>query len=228
VAVQGPLARQVVAPLATDIDLTAAAMPHMSVREGRVCGVPARLFRVSFTGELGYEINVPSDYGPAVWQAVRAAGEAHGITVYGTEAMHVLRAEKGYIVVGQETDGTVIPSDLGLDWTIGRAKRDFVGQRSLSRSDMLRPDRRQMVGLLAPEVLEEGTQLVADAAGPSLGHVTSAYWSEALQRAIALALLSGGRARMGQTLTVPMANRSIAVRVTDPVFYDREGERLHG
>ena len=228
VAVQGPLARQVVAPLAADIDLTAAAMPHMSVREGRVCGVPARLFRVSFTGELGYEINVPSDYGPAVWQAVRAAGEAHGITVYGTEAMHVLRAEKGYIVVGQETDGTVIPSDLGLDWTIGRAKRDFVGQRSLSRSDMLRPDRRQLVGLLAPEVLEEGTQLVADAAGPSLGHVTSAYWSEALQRAIALALLSGGRARIGQTLTVPMANRSIAVRVTDPVFYDREGERLHG
>ena len=119
IAVQGPLARQVIAPLITDIDLAPDAMPHMSVREGRVCDIPARLFRVSFTGELGFEINVPADYGLAVWEAVHAAGEPHGITAYGTEAMHVLRAEKGYIIVGQETDGTVIPADLGLDWTIG-------------------------------------------------------------------------------------------------------------
>ena len=92
----------------------------MSVREGRVCDVPARLFRVSFTGELGYEINVPADYGRAVWQAVIAAGERHGITPYGTEAMHVLRAEKGYIIVGQETDGTVIPP---ISAWIGRSAR---------------------------------------------------------------------------------------------------------
>ena len=137
IAVQGPLARRTIAPLVQDIDIAPEAMPHMSVREGRVCGVPARLFRVSFTGELGYEINVPADYGRAVWEAVYAAGTQHGITAYGTETMHVLRAEKGYIIVGQETDGTVIPADLGLEWTIGKAKRDFVGKRSLTRPDML-------------------------------------------------------------------------------------------
>jgi sarcosine oxidase subunit alpha len=232
IAVQGPLARQVIGPLIAGIDLAPEAMPHMSVGEGRICDIPTRLFRVSFSGELGYEINVPADYGDAVWQAVYAAGEPHGITAYGTETMHVLRAEKGYIIVGQETDGTVIPADLGLDWTIGRTKRDFVGKRSLARPDMLRADRRQLVGLLAPEVLEEGAQLVADPTAavpvPMLGHVTSAYWSEALRRPIALAMLSGGRARIGQTLYVPLPDRTVAVRVTGPVGYDREGGRLHG
>ena len=176
IAVQGPRARDVIAPLVEGIDLSHDAMPHMSVREGRICGVPTRLFRVSFTGELGYEINVPADYGAAVWDAVCAAGEAHGITPYGTEAMHVLRAEKGYIIVGQETDGTVIPDDLGLDWAIGKTKRDFVGKRSLTRPDMLRPDRKQLVGLLTRRsVLEEGAQVVADRVSgpvPMLGHVT--------------------------------------------------------
>ncbi len=228
IAVQGPLARQVIAPLVTGIDLGAAAMPHMSVRQGRVGDVSARLFRVSFTGELGYEINVPADYGEAVWEAVLAAGKEYGIVPYGTETMHVLRAEKGYIIVGQETDGTVIPTDLGLDWTIGRAKRDFVGKRSLTRPGMVRSDRKQFVGIFSPEILEEGTQLVSGSNEPALGHVTSAYWSEVLQRPIALALVSGGRARSGQTLYVPLADRTIAVRVTDPVFYDVQGERLHG
>ncbi len=231
IAVQGPLARQAIAPLIADADLAADALPHMTVRECRVCGIPARLFRVSFTGELGYEINVPADYGLGIWQEVFAVGEAHGIAAYGTETMHVLRAEKGHVVVGQETDGTVIPADLGLDWTIGKAKQDFVGRRSLMLPDMLRSDRRQLVGLLAPEVLEEGAQVVADATAappvPMLGHVTSAYWSETLQRPIALALLSGGRARLGETLYVPMADRTIAVRVTDPVAYNKEGSRLH-
>lgn len=227
IAVQGPLARQVIERLVTDIDLAEAAMPHMSVREGCVCKVPARLFRVSFTGESGYEINVPADYGEAVWQAVLAAGKERGIVPYGTETMHVLRAEKGYIIVGQETDGTVIPADLGLDWTIGRTKPDFVGKRSLTRPDMIRTDRKQLVGLFSPEVLEEGAQLVAGSNTSAIGHVTSAYWSEALQRPIALALVSSGRARLGQMLYVPLADRTIAVRVTDPVFYDKQGERLH-
>jgi sarcosine oxidase subunit alpha len=146
--------------------------------------------------------------------------------------MHVLRAEKGYIIVGQETDGTVIPADLGLDWTIGKAKRDFVGRRSLMLPDMVRSERKQLVGLVSSELLAEGAQLVADPAArlpmPMLGHVTSAYWSEALQRPIALALLSGGRNRMRQLLYVPMPNRTVAVRVTEPIFYDREGRRLHG
>ncbi len=231
IAVQGPSARRVIGPLITDIDIAPEAMPHMSVREGRVCGVPARLFRISFTGELGYEINVPADYGSAVWQAVHAAGEPHGVAVYGTETMHVLRAEKGYIIVGQETDGTVIPADLDLEWAIGKAKPDFVGKRSLTRPDMLRADRKQLVGLFSSEVLEEGAQLIADAhASPptlALGHVTSAYWSETRQRPIALALLAGGRRRIRQTLYVAGPSGAVAVRVTAPIFYDPQGARLH-
>jgi sarcosine oxidase subunit alpha len=222
IAVQGPLARQVIAPHVQDIDLAPDAMPHMSVREGHVCGVPARLFRVSFTGEVGYEINVPADYGPLVWRAI-AAGN---VTPYGTEAMHVLRAEKGYIVVGQETDGTVIPSDLGLDWTIAREKPDFVGKRSLSRPDMLRHDRKQLVGLLSADLLEEGAQVVSGDAG--IGHITSAYWSETLQSPIALGLIAAGRAHIGKILHVPMSDRTIAVRITASVFYDKQGARLHG
>ena len=221
IAVQGPRAHQVIAPLVEGVDL--ATMPHMSMREARICGVPVRLFRVSFTGEVGYEVNVPADHGRALWDAVYAAGGAYGITPYGTEAMHVLRAEKGYIIVGQETDGTVIPLDLGI---AAGQRRDFVGKRSLGRTDMLRVDRKQLVGLLAPEVLEEGAQVVGD--GPSLGHITSSYWSEALGRPIALALVGGGRARIGRVMHVPTGDRTIAVRVTDPVFYDKAGERLHG
>jgi sarcosine oxidase subunit alpha len=228
IAVQGPRARDVIAPLVDGVDVSPAAMPHMSVREGQVNGVPARLFRVSFTGELGYEINVPADFGEAVWRAVYTAGEAHGIAPYGTEAMHVLRAEKGYIIVGQETDGTVIPADLGMEWTIGKAKRDFVGKRSLTRPDMLRDDRKQLVGLVCSEQLEEGAQLVEHLGGAMLGHVTSAYWSETLQRPIALALVSGGRSRSGRVLYAPMADRAIAVRVTGSVFYDKPGKRLDG
>jgi sarcosine oxidase subunit alpha len=230
--VQGPLARQAIAPLVAGIDIAPDAMPHMSVREGRVCDIPTRLFRVSFTGEVGYEINVPADYATAVWQEVYAAGASHGVAAYGTEAMHVLRAEKGYMIVGQETDGTVIPADLDLEWTIGKAKRDFVGKRSLTRPDMLRSDRRQLVGLFSSEVLEEGAQLVADAHTPvaasSLGHVTSAYWSETLHRPIALALVAGGRRRIRQMLYVARPAGAVAVRVTAPMFYDSQGDRLHG
>jgi sarcosine oxidase subunit alpha len=227
IAVQGPDARRVLGPLVEGIALEPEAMPHMSVRTGHICGVSCRLFRVSFTGELGYEVNVPADHGLAVWDAIVAAGAPFGITPYGTETMHVLRAEKGYVIVGQETDGTVVPADLGLDWTIGKGKRDFVGMRSLTRPDMLRADRKQLVGLVASDVLDEGAQVIGDAPA-SLGHVTSAYWSETLQRPIALALLSGGRARIGQHLHVPLIERTVAVRVVEPVFYDPPGVRIHG
>jgi sarcosine oxidase subunit alpha len=235
IAVQGPKARETIAPLIEGIDLTREAMPHMSVREGRVCGYPARLFRVSFSGELGFEINVPSGHGREVWEAVHAAGRPHGITPYGTETMHVLRAEKGYIIVGQESDGTVIPDDVGLAGMIGKMKPDFVGKRSLTRADMQRTDRKQLVGLLTVDpnvVLEEGAQVVADASVPlpvpMLGHVTSAYRSSTLGRSIALAMISAGRARKGERLTVAMLGGDIAVEVTEPVFFDREGTRLDG
>jgi sarcosine oxidase subunit alpha len=144
--------------------------------------------------------------------------------------MHVLRAEKGYIIVGQETDGTVTPDDLGLSGMIAGSKPDFVGKRSLARPDMLLANRRQLVGLMSDEKLEEGAQLVEDPgqAVPMrmIGHVTSAYHSAALGRPIALALVEGGRARLGATLHVPMPGHTIAVRVTAPVFHDPQGERL--
>ena len=223
IAVQGPHAKSVLAPLIAGVEPDLAPM---RVREGSICGVPMRLFTVSFTGEPGFEVNVPADHAEAVWNAIVAAGEAFGITPYGTEAMHVLRAELGYIIAGQETDGTVTPDDLGLGWTIARSKADFVGRRSLSLADMIRPDRKQLVGLLTTgprTVLEEGAQLVAEpsvtATAHSLGHVTSAYWSETLQRSIALALVESGRARMGETLYVPMPGRSIPVQVHEPKFY---------
>jgi sarcosine oxidase subunit alpha len=234
IALQGPSARQVLAGL-VDIDIGAGSLPHMGVAVGRICGVPMRLFRVSFTGELGFEVNVPADFGAAVWEAVWAAGQPHGIVPYGTETMHVLRAEKGYIIVGQDTDGTVTPDDAGLSWAIGRNKTDFVGKRSLQRPAMLSADRRQLVGLLTADpkrVLEEGSQVLAQAdAGATvrpLGHVTSSYYSAALDRSIAMALVAGGRGRMGETLYVPLEEGGVVpVQVASPVFYDPKGARLN-
>jgi sarcosine oxidase subunit alpha len=233
IAVQGPRARDVIAPLVEGIDIGAAAMPHMSIRLGKVAGVPARLFRVSFTGEIGFEINVPARYGRAVWEAVYAAGAAYGITPYGTETMHVLRAEKGYVIVGQETDGTVTPADLGMAGMIGKTKGDFVGKRSLTRPDMLKTDRKKLVGLKTVDpaiVLEEGAQVVSDPHTPPpvkmLGHVTSSYFSSTLGRSIALGVVAD--AAEGARLFVPMPDRIIQVDVVSPVFFDPEGKRLDG
>jgi sarcosine oxidase subunit alpha len=207
----------------------------MSVAECNVMGVPSRLFRMSFTGELGFEVNVPADFGPDVWKAIWERAQSLGACLYGTETMHVLRAEKGYIIVGQDTDGTVTPDDAGLNWAISKKKTDFVGIRGLKRPDLIRDGRKQLVGLLTKdpkEVLEEGGQIVADPNQPKpmtmLGHVTSSYWSENLGRSIAFALVAGGRSRMGETLYVPMADKVIAVEVTDMVFVDKEGGRING
>ena len=234
IAVQGPKARDCVAPLIDGVDLANEAFAHMTVREARVCGVPARLMRVSFTGELGYEINVPSHFGRAVWEAAWREVEKRGGCAYGTEAMHVMRAEKGFVIVGQETDGTVTLADLGLDWAIGKSKKDFVGKRSLARPDMLAANRKQLVGLLTDDpaiVLEEGAQVTESANPPTgssaLGHVTSSYASATLGRSIALALVAAGRSRIGAKLNVPMPGGAIPVTVTAPIFYDKPGARLH-
>ncbi len=235
IAVQGPKARDIIAPFVEGIDISNEAFPHMSVAEGKFCGVPTRLFRMSFTGELGFEINVPADYGQSVLEAVWARASEMGACLYGTETMHVLRAEKGYIIVGQDTDGTVTPYDAGLAWAVSKKKTDFVGIRGLKRPDLVREGRKQLVGLKTKDphtVLEEGAQIVADPNQPKpmtmLGHVTSSYWSENCGRSIAMALVAGGQARMGQTLYVPMADKTIAVEVTDMVFFDKEGGRIHG
>ncbi|HTV68356.1 MAG TPA: sarcosine oxidase subunit alpha family protein, partial [Rhizobiaceae bacterium] len=180
IAVQGPKSRDIIAPLVEGIDMSDAALPHMSVREGRICGVPTRLFRMSFTGDRGFEVNVPADYGQAVWEALWAEGQKYGACAYGTEAMHVLRAEKGYIIVGQDTDGTVTMNDAGLDWAVGKKKTDFVGIRGMARPDLVATGRRQLVGLKTTDpkvVLEEGAQIVADPKQQipmtMIGHVTS-------------------------------------------------------
>jgi sarcosine oxidase subunit alpha len=235
IAIQGPNARKVLEPLLEGVDISAQALPHMSVAHGRICGVPMLLFRVSFTGELGFEVNVPADYGLAVWEAIHRAGQQHGMTEYGTEAMHVLRAEKGYIIVGQDTDGTVTPDDAGLSWAIGKNKEDFLGKRSLMRPAMSSPDRKQLVGIATADsqvVLEEGAQIAPQASLKPpfrpIGHVTSSYRSPILGRSIALAMVSGGRARLGQTLYVSMSGGDIPVQVTSPVFYDSQGSRLNG
>lgn len=235
IAVQGPKSREIIAPLVEGIDLSDAAMPHMSVREGTICGVPTRLFRMSFTGERGFEVNVPADYGQAVWEALWAEAEKHGACAYGTEAMHVLRAEKGYIIVGQDTDGTATASDVGLDWAVGKKKADFVGKRGMARPDLVAAGRKQLVGLRSPDgktVLEEGAHLVADpnqkVPMTMIGHVTSSYWSENCGHPIALAMVVDGHNRMGEKLFVPMPNGTIEVEVTGTVFFDETGERLHG
>lgn len=235
VSIAGPRARAVLQSLAPDMPLEAENFPFMSFKEGVVAGLPARVFRISFTGELSYEINVSWCYGDALWKAVMAAGEPHGITPYGTESMHILRAEKGFIIVGQETDGTTTPQDLGMDWIVSKKKKDFIGKRSYSRIDTTRSDRKQLVGLLTEqlhEVLPEGAQLVFDRNAakpmPMVGHVTSSYYSAALGRSIALALVKGGRKMHGTSIYAPLIGKTVVATIVDPVFYDREGSRLDG
>jgi sarcosine oxidase subunit alpha len=236
VAVGGPRARDVVAAAGTDADLANEAFAFMTFRDANVAGVPGRICRISFTGELSYELHVSPWHAQHVWDAVMAAGEPLGITPYGTEAMHVLRAEKGFVIVGQETDGTQTPDDLGMSWIVNPGKGDFVGKRSLVRSDLLREDRKQLVGLLTadPEhVLMEGTQLIDGAGIPEppahmLGWVTSSYRSEALGRSIALALVERGSARMGETIHAVVGRATIPCEVTSSVFYDSEGGRRDG
>lgn len=234
-SVSGPKARNVLEKVCRDIDLASAAFPFMSVKTGTIAGLPARIFRISFTGELAYEINVQAWHGQYVWDALMAAGHEFGITPYGTEAMHVLRAEKGFIIVGQETDGSVTPHDLGLEWLVSKKKTDFIGKRSFSRSDTSRSDRKQLVGILTSDprtVLPEGAQLVADPdlpkPVPMLGHVTSSYHSAHLGHSIALALVQSGRERMGETVYAPLENQTVRARIVEPVFYDPEGERRDG
>jgi sarcosine oxidase subunit alpha len=235
VAINGPRARDVVSGTGTDVDVSREAFPFMTFRDGHVAGVPARLARVSFSGELAYELHVPAWHGLEVWAAAMAAGEPFGIEPYGTEAMHVLRAEKGYVIVGQDTDGSVTPHDLGMDWIVNLSKGDFVGRRSLRRADIVRPDRKQLVGLVPADgrtLLPEGAQLVLEDTGqipmPLAGHVTSSYRSPALGRTFALAMLAGGHEMHGRTVYVPLPEATVPCSVRSSVSYDPEGKRRDG
>ncbi|MEV6940485.1 sarcosine oxidase subunit delta family protein [Streptomyces sp. NPDC051172] len=236
VALVGPKSREVLASLAPRLAVSNEDFPFMAWRETTVAGIGARVCRISFSGELAYEINVSPWEALALWEALYEAGAPYGITPYGTETMHVLRAEKGYPIIGQDTDGTITPHDLGMSWAVSKKKPDFIGKRSFARADTVRPDRKHLVGLLPEDpgtFLPEGTQLVADSELPAppvpmLGHVTSSYRSAALGRTFALALIKGGRERIGERLYAPVGDRLVPVTVASPVLYDPEGARRDG
>ncbi|GAA3328247.1 sarcosine oxidase subunit alpha family protein [Paeniglutamicibacter sulfureus] len=239
VAVVGPKSRAVLAKLAPELDLDNESFPFMAFKETVLAsGIEARICRISFSGELAYEINVPSWYGLKVWEDVAEAGEEFNITPYGTETMHVLRAEKGFIIVGQDTDGTVTPQDASMEWVVSKVK-DFVGKRSFDRVDNRREDRKQLVTVLPADKsfrLPEGTQLVN--AGTSItpevapvkmqGFVTSSYHSPALGRSFAMALISNGRSRIGEELQAYVDGKLVDVVVGETVLFDSEGSRRDG
>lgn len=232
ISVAGPDSRRVLQAIGCSISLDQEHFPFMAVRDAELGGLPVQLFRVSFSGEMAFEINVDSRYALHLWRLLVSAGEPFGITPYGTEAMHVLRAEKGYLIVGQDTDGSVSPVDLGLDRLLAGDK-DFLGKRSLARPDTRRNDRKQWVGLLSLDnhgVLPEGAQLIVDPGAsppvPMIGHVTSSYFSACLGHPIALALVSAGHSRLGETVHAALAGgRSVPVQIVSPVFYDPDGKR---
>ncbi len=235
-AVVGPNSRKVVSSVVQGIDFDLAAFPFMGSRHGHINGVPVWVNRISFSGELAFEVNVNANQGRYVWEQLWTAGEPYNITAYGTETLHVLRAEKGYVIVGQDTDGSVSPEDLGMQWAMSKTK-DYIGRRSLALQELRRPDRKQFVGLLTVDpavVLEEGGQIVNEpvSAGISttpvtmLGHVTSSYHSAFLGRSIALALVRNGHQRQGETIYVAMNDgRSVPAVIGPTVFIDPEGER---
>ncbi|MFC4069521.1 2Fe-2S iron-sulfur cluster-binding protein [Actinoplanes subglobosus] len=230
VALVGPKSREVLASLAPRLDVSRDGFGFMTWRDAEVAGLSARVCRISFSGELAYEINVSWWDALALWEALLVAGAAHDITPYGTETMHVLRAEKGYPIIGQDTDGTVTPHDLGLGWAVSRKKADFLGKRSFTRTDTARADRKQLVGLLPDGggLLPEGAHLVTDEGRSVLGHVTSSYHSAALGRTFALALLRGGRDLIGQTVWATLDDGLAPVTVTGSVLFDPEGTRRDG
>lgn len=229
----GPKAREVLQKLPGNIDLSAETFPHMSVKEGALAGVNARVFRVSFTGEVSYEINVPANYGLLLWQTLMAAGSDCGITPYGIEALEILRTEKGYLHIGTDTDGTTCPGDVGWGGPVKKKTTDFIGRRSLSRAANIATDRLQFVGLAAKaeQALPIGAHLINEQI-PSLpvetqGYVTSSHFSPTLNKPVALGLLKGGHQRTGETIYVYDQGQIFSAEVVSPVFYDPDGGRLN-
>ncbi|BES71390.1 sarcosine oxidase subunit alpha [Marinobacter nanhaiticus D15-8W] len=232
--IAGPNARKLLSELTDDIDLDKDNFRFMDWRQGTVAGVPARVFRISFTGELSYEINVQANYGLHVWEALFEHGAKYELTPYGTETMHILRAEKGFIIAGQDTDGSVHPYDLGMSWAVKEDKPfSFIGKRGMKREDCVRPDRKQLVGLKTRNpaiVLPEGAQAVNDPNQPKpmrmLGHVTSSYYSANLKRSIAMGLIRNGHNRDGDIVYYPLDNGEVVeAEICSTIFLDPKGER---
>ena len=233
ISVCGPNSKKIVKKVIPGLDLSDEEFPHMSFKNAKIGNIKCRVMRISFTGEQSYEINIQANFGKSVWEKCMEAGKEFNITPYGTETMHLLRAEKGFIIVGQDTDATLTPIDLQMDWIVSKKKYDFIGKRSLYRSDTIREDRKQLVGIVTEdprEVLEEGAQIVADVSKKPvemLGHITSSYFSPNLNKSIALGVVKGGKNMLGKKLFIPMKNKIISVQVADPVFLDKENKRLN-
>jgi len=234
VAVVGPNARKLLEKLG-GMDVSAERLPFMAWADGTIGGIDCRAYRISFSGELSYEIAVPANQGLAFWEMLIDAGAEFGAMPYGTECLHIMRAEKGFIMIGDETDGTVIPQDLGLNWAISKKKDDFLGKRAQQRSYMDNPDRWQLVGLetLDGSVLEDGAYAIAEGRnangqGNTQGRVTSTYYSPTLGKGIAMGLVHKGPERMGEVISfTKIGNSPVPAKIVSPVFYDPEGEKAN-
>ncbi|SDW97384.1 sarcosine oxidase subunit alpha family protein [Litoreibacter albidus] len=232
IAVVGPNARAVLEKLG-GMDVSKEALGFMEWKEGQIGGFDARVFRISFSGELSFEIAVPASQTRAFWDALHAAGAEFDATAYGTEALHILRAEKGFIMIGDETDGTIIPQDLGLHWALSKKKDDYLGKRAQQRIHMTDPDRWQLVGLETTDgsTLPDGAYAVAEGVNANgqrntQGRVTSTYHSPTLGKGIAMGLVWNGPERMGEVINFPMLDgTSKTAKIVSPVFYDPEGKK---
>jgi sarcosine oxidase, subunit alpha len=234
IALVGPKSRQLLQELVTDIDLSKETFPFMHSRAGTIDGIPVRIARISFSGELAFEINVAWGHAIHIWKRLWAHGHPYDLTAYGTETMHVLRAEKGYIIIGQDTDGTQTPYDLNMSWIVSK-KKEFIGKRSFQLPYLIATGRQQLVGILPEnefEVIPEGAYITVldappDVHGkiPHIGFVTSAYYSPTLGRAFALALVADGLNRMGEVVAVPIGKKVLRASICNAVFIDKDNIR---
>jgi sarcosine oxidase subunit alpha len=232
IAVVGPNARKALEKLG-GMDVSAGALGFMDWADGVIGGFNVRIYRISFSGELSFEIAVDAGHAQALWEGLLAAGADLGVMPYGTECLHILRAEKGFIMIGDETDGTVIPQDLNLHWALSKKKDDYLGKRAHLRPHMADPDRWKLVGLETTDgaVLPDGCYAVgagtnANGQRNMIGRVTSSYHSPTLGKGIAMGLVHKGPDRMGEVLEFPgLDGKTYKARIVDPVFYDKQGEK---
>lgn len=232
IAVAGPNARKVLEKLG-GMDVSRETLPFMAFADGTLGGLPVRVHRISFSGELSYEIATPASHGLALWEALIEAGAEFGVMPYGTEAMHIMRAEKGFIMIGDETDGTVIPQDLNLGWAISKKKPDYLGKRGQERTHLASPDRWKLAGFetLDGGVIPDGSYIIAEGHNGNgqrntQGRVTSTYFSPTLKKGIAMGLIKGGMDRLGDVVEFnTLTSATVKARVVDPVFYDKDGEK---
>jgi sarcosine oxidase subunit alpha len=227
IAVSGPHSKKIVADLGLGIELDDTQFPHMGVAEGRFGGRPARIARVSFTGERSYEVSVPAGLGPSLWRRVRDAG----VPPMGIEALGILRAEKGYVYIGQDTDGETMPHDLGMAGPRSKRLDSYVGDRSLFTPAASKPNRKKLVGILAEgnapiPVGASAIEIVARRKR-GLGYVTSSHMSRHLGHPIALGLIEGGLARASEVIELEHLGQRFRARLSSPCFLDPKGERLN-